>query len=42
MYSLHGLLALIRAVFFEVFQRFTVESYCMPGSPQCQVASAIL
>src|SRR5205814_6435639 len=42
MYSLHGLLALIRAVFFEVCQRLTVVSYCMPGSPQCQVASEIL
>src|ERR1700740_2605002 len=41
MYSLHGLLALMRAVFFEVCQRFTVVSYCMPGSPQCQVASEI-
>src|SRR5580658_2352036 len=41
MYSLQGLLALMRAVFFEVCQRFTVVSYCMPGSPQCQVASEI-
>ena len=41
MYSLHGLLALIRAVFFEVCQRLTVESYCIPGSPHCQVASEI-
>src|SRR5213592_2150614 len=41
-YSEHGLLALIRAVFFEVCQRFTVVSYCIPGSPQCQVASEIL
>src|SRR5207249_8288374 len=41
MYSEHGLLALIRAVFFEVCQRFTVVSYCIPGSPQCQVESAI-
>src|SRR5437867_1300627 len=40
-YSEHGLLALIRAVFFEVCQRFTVVSYCIPGSPQCQVESAI-
>src|ERR1700687_4348471 len=40
-YSLHGFEALIRAVFFEVCQRFTVVSYCMPGSPQCQVASEI-
>ncbi len=42
MYSLQGLLALMRAVFFEVCQRLTVVSYCMPGSPQCQVASEIL
>src|SRR5579863_8060719 len=41
MYSLHGFDALMRAVFFEVCQRFTVVSYCMPGSPQCQVASEI-
>src|SRR5580700_3182541 len=42
MYSLHGLLALMRAVFLEVCQRFTVVSNCMPGSPQRQVASEIL
>src|SRR5690348_14528205 len=42
MYSLHGLLALMRAVFLHVCQRLTVVSYCMPGSPQCQVESAIL
>src|SRR5579863_4572243 len=42
MYSLHGLLALMRAVFFDVCQRLTVVSYCMPGSPQCHVASEIL
>src|SRR5438270_9318735 len=42
MYSLQGLLALILAVFFDVCQRLTVVSYCMPGSPQCQVASEIL
>src|ERR1700722_7096497 len=41
-YSLQGLLALMRAVFLLVCQRFTVVSYCMPGSPQCQVASEIL
>src|SRR5580693_3228042 len=40
-YSEHGLLALIRAVFLQVCQRFTVVSYCMPGSPQCHVESAI-
>src|SRR3954447_5291849 len=42
MYWLQGLLALILAVFFEVCQRLTVVSYCIPGSPQCQVASEIL
>ena len=42
MYSEHGLLALMRAVFFDVCQRLTVVSYCMPGSPQCQVASEIM
>src|ERR1700694_5169411 len=41
MYSEHGFEALIRAVFLQVCQRFTVVSYCMPGSPQCQVESAI-
>src|SRR5258708_31395617 len=41
MYSLQGLLALMRAVFFEVCQRLTVVSYCIPGSPQCHVASEI-
>src|SRR5215470_14616451 len=42
MYSLHGLLALMRAVFFEVCQRLIVVSNCMPGSPHCHVASLIL
>src|ERR1700726_2105227 len=42
MYSLQGFEALMRAVFLEVCQRLTVVSYCMPGSPQCQVESAIL
>src|SRR5579863_5823447 len=42
MYSLQGLLALIRLVFFEVCQRLTVVSNCMPGSPHRQVASEIL
>src|SRR5262252_2565871 len=42
MYSLQGLLALIRVVFLQVCQRFTVVSYCMPGSPQCHAESAIL
>src|SRR5271154_5560784 len=41
MYSLQGLLALMRAVFLQVCQRFTVVSYCMPGSPQWYVESAI-
>src|SRR5579863_2683585 len=41
MYSEQGLLALMRAVFFEVCQRLIVVSYCMPGSPQCQVESEI-
>src|ERR1700689_1795375 len=42
MYSLQGFEALILAVFLLVCQRLTVVSYCMPGSPQCQVASEIL
>src|SRR3954453_1640646 len=42
MVALDGLEALVRAVFFEVCQRFTVVSYCIPGSPQCHVASEIL
>src|SRR5579862_7418175 len=42
MYSEQGLLALIRAVALQVCQRLMVVSYCMPGSPQCQVDSAIL
>src|SRR5579875_923079 len=41
MYSLHGFEALIRAVFFDVCHLLMVESYCMPGSPHCQVASAM-
>src|ERR1700758_3310139 len=40
MYSEQGFEALIRAVFLQVCQRLTVVSYCMPGSPQCQVESA--
>src|SRR5450432_4938574 len=40
-YSLHGLLALMRPVFFDVCHLLMVVSYCMPGSPHCQVASAI-
>src|SRR3974390_3254705 len=42
MYSLQGFEALMRSVFFEVCQRLTVVSNCMPGSPQRQVASEIL
>src|SRR5712672_736220 len=42
MYSLHGLLALMRSVFFDVCHLLIVVSYCMPGSPHHQVASAIL
>src|SRR5580704_6926858 len=41
MYSEHGFEALMRAVFLQVCQRLTVESYCMPGSPQCQADSEI-
>src|SRR6202521_2917275 len=41
MYSEQGFEALMRAVFLQVCQRFTVVSYCMPGSPHCQVDSAI-
>src|SRR4051812_24548311 len=39
MYSEHGLDALIRPVVLQVCQRFTVVSYCMPGSPQCHAES---
>src|SRR5580692_6982270 len=42
MYSLHGLDALMRAVFLLVCQRLMVVSNCMPGSPHSQVDSAIL
>src|SRR6202140_4003731 len=41
MYSEHGFEALMRAVALQVCQRLTVESYCMPGSPQCQADSEI-
>ena len=41
MYSEHGLLALMRAVFGQVCQSLTVVSNCRPGSPQMCVASAI-
>src|SRR5215472_7342186 len=42
MYSEQGFDALMRSVFFDVCQRLTVVSNCMPGSPQRQVASEIL
>src|SRR6266702_1499493 len=42
MYSLQGFDALMRAVFFDVCHLLIVVSYCMPGSPHCHVASAIL
>src|SRR5437764_12591347 len=41
MYSEQGFEALMRSVFFEVCHLLVVVSYCMPGSPQCHVASAI-
>src|SRR5438309_12009297 len=41
MYSLHGFDELIGAVFGQVCQRWIVSSYCIPGSPQSQVPSAI-
>ncbi len=41
MYSLQGLLALIRPVTAEVCQSLIVVSYCMPGSPHCQADSAM-
>ena len=42
MYSEHGLLALIRAVFGQVCQSFTVVSNWIPGSPHWCAASAIM
>src|SRR3954470_10605538 len=42
MYSEHGFEELIGAVFGQVCQRWIVSSYCMPGSPQSHVPSAIL
>src|SRR5215469_16790396 len=39
MYSEQGFEALMRAVVLQVCQRFTVVSYCMPGSPQAQADS---
>src|SRR3954469_18205985 len=41
MYSLHGFEALMRAVPADVCQALTVVSNCSPGSPHCQVASAM-
>ena len=41
MYSEQGFEALMRAVPLQVCQRFTVVSYCMPGSPHCQADSAM-
>src|SRR5512137_1332530 len=41
MYSLQGLLALMRPELGHVCQRLTVVSYCTPGSPQCHAHSAI-
>ena len=41
MYSLHGLLALIRPVLAAVCQRLMVVSNCMPGSAHSQAASEI-
>src|SRR5271155_555912 len=42
MYSEQGLDALMRPEFFDVCHLLMVVSYCMPGSPHCHVASAIL
>src|SRR5215831_16949902 len=42
MYSEHGLLALIRSVFGQVCQSFTVVSNCIPGSPHTHVPSEII
>ena len=41
MYSLQGLEALMRAVPDEVCQSLMVVSYCRPGSPHIQAASAM-
>src|ERR1700754_1141966 len=41
MYSLHGLLALMRPLVGQVFQWLIVVSYCTPGSPHCQAHSAM-
>src|SRR6185369_4032215 len=40
-YSLHGLLALIRPLLGQVCHLLIVVSYCTPGSPQCQAHSAM-
>src|SRR5436189_3244915 len=42
MYSEHGFDALMRAVLMHGCQSLMVVSYCIPGSPQIQAASAIL
>src|SRR6185369_6593925 len=42
MYSEHGFDALMGAVFFDVCHRFTVVSYCIPGSPQMYAESEIM
>src|SRR5687768_973641 len=41
MYSLHGLLALIRPEFGQVCHSLIVVSYCRPGSAQRQAAQPI-
>src|SRR5437762_13224797 len=41
MYSLHGLLALMRPLLGQVCHLLIVVSYCTPGSPQCQAHSAM-
>src|SRR5690349_5723620 len=41
MYSEHGFDALMRDVLMHGCQSLMVVSYCMPGSPQIQAASAI-
>ena len=41
MYSLQGLLALMRPVTADVCQSLMVVSYCMPGSPHCHADSAM-
>src|SRR3954462_11876805 len=41
MYSLHGLLALMRPLLGHVCHLLIVVSYCTPGSPQCHAQSAM-